>query len=60
MREDRSVLISLRVHLHFEFELLILGFANILEVLAPRQLRFRIKKKFRLGYERYNLNENPV
>ena len=40
-----SVIISMRVHINFELERLILGFGEAIEVLAPRMLRKRIKKK---------------
>lgn len=43
--EDGSVTIQVSVHLNFEFERLILGFGDAIEVLAPRRLKNRIKKK---------------
>lgn len=43
--EDGSVVVSVKVHLNFEFDRLILGFGDSIEVLKPRQLRNRIKKK---------------
>lgn len=43
--EDGSVIISLRVHINFELERLILGFGDSIEVLAPRILKKNIKKQ---------------
>lgn len=43
--DDGSVLIKIKVHLNYELERLILGFGNSIEVLKPRQLRNRIRKK---------------
>lgn len=43
--DDGSVIISLRVHINFELERLILGFGETMEVLAPRILKKRIMKK---------------
>lgn len=40
---DGSVVISLRVHINYELERLILGFGDSIEVLAPRILRRNIK-----------------
>ena len=44
-RENGDVVFTIRVHLNFELERLLLGFGDSLEVLAPRQLRKRIRKK---------------
>ena len=43
--ENGSVTIQVSVHLNFEFERLILGFGDAIEVLSPRRLKSRIKKK---------------
>jgi len=43
---DGSVIVKLNVHLNFEFDRLLLGFGESIEVLKPRGLRSRIKKKF--------------
>jgi predicted DNA-binding transcriptional regulator YafY len=51
---DGAVVISLRVHINFELERLILGFGETIEVLAPRILRNRIKKKVGLTVSQYN------
>lgn len=40
-----SIIIELKVHLNYEFERLILGFGDAIEVIKPRQLKSRIKKK---------------
>ena len=45
--QDGAISIKLRVHMNFELERLILGFAETIEVLHPRRLRSRIKKKLR-------------
>ncbi len=54
---DRSVTISVRVSHNFEFERLILGFGDCLEVVAPKQLRRRIKGKLKKAAEVYK-NQN--
>ncbi len=51
--EDGSVVIKLYVHLNFEFERIIMGFGETMEVMQPRQLRRRIRKKFEKGMELY-------
>ncbi len=51
--EDGAVLIQLRVHLNMEFDRLILGFGNAIEVLKPRMLRNRIQRKLKMAYEQY-------
>ena len=55
--DDGSVLISLNVHLNFELERLILGFGNSIEVIKPRELRKRIKKKLGMAFELYKNNK---
>lgn len=52
--ENKSVVISLRVHINYELERLILGFGDSMEVMAPRMLRSRIKKKLRVAAEKYS------
>lgn len=51
--EDKSVTIKLMVHINFELERLILGFGDAIEVLAPRILRKRIRKKLQLATAKY-------
>ena len=51
--EDGSIEISLLVDFNYEFERLILGFGNHIEVLAPRRLKQRIKKIHKQAYEVY-------
>jgi predicted DNA-binding transcriptional regulator YafY len=51
--EDGAVLIRLRVHLNLEFDRLILGFGNSIEVLKPKILRNRIQRKLKMAYEQY-------
>lgn len=51
--EDGSLIFSIRVHLNFELERLIMGFGETLEVIKPRHLRKRIKKKFEMGSALY-------
>jgi predicted DNA-binding transcriptional regulator YafY len=50
---DGSITIELYVHLNYELERLILGFGETVEVLAPRNLRGKIKKKLRLALGQY-------
>lgn len=52
--KDGSVVFKLKVHLNFEVERLILGFGDSLEVLQPRQLRRRIKKKLKNALKSYS------
>ncbi len=51
---DGSVLVSLKVHLNFEFERLILGFGKAIEVISPRRLRKRIQYNLQVALSRYN------
>ena len=50
-----SVIFKLTVHLNFEFERLILGFGENIEVIKPRLLRNRIKKKLERAAAIYKL-----
>lgn len=43
--EDGMIIIQLDVHINYELERLILGFGESIEVMEPRLLRKRIKKK---------------
>ncbi|MDY8134628.1 WYL domain-containing protein [Aquimarina sp. 2201CG5-10] len=52
--DNGSIIIKLKVHLNFELERLILGFGEAVEVLQPRHLRKRIRKKLEKAYELYN------
>jgi len=53
--EDGSVFIQLCVHLNMEFDRLILGFGDSIEVIKPRILRNRIKKKLGWALEQYSV-----
>lgn len=50
---DGSITVELYVHLNYELERLIMGFGETVEVLAPRNLRGKIKKKLRLALGQY-------
>lgn len=52
--EDGSVLVELVVHLNFEFDRLILGFGNSIEVIEPKILRTRIKRKLKSAIKNYS------
>ncbi|GGB69663.1 WYL domain-containing protein [Flavobacterium suaedae] len=43
--EDKSIIVKLDVHINFELERLILGFGECIEVIKPRLLRRKIRKK---------------
>lgn len=58
--EDGSVIILLKVHLNFELERLILGFGESIEVLKPRMLRKRIRRKLSQALEQYNLGKDHI
>lgn len=51
--ENGSIIFSVCVHLNFELERLIMGFGETIEVIKPRNLRKRIKKKFEMGSKLY-------
>jgi len=51
--EDGSVTISIRVVWNLELERLLIGYAEHLEVISPRQLRQRIRNKFLMAYSAY-------
>lgn len=51
--DQGAILISVKVHLNFEFDRLILGFGNSIEVVKPRILRKRIKKKLERALKSY-------
>ena len=53
MLDDGSIIIELRVHHNFEIERLILGFGDAIEVLKPKRLRNRIRKKLEVALEQY-------
>jgi predicted DNA-binding transcriptional regulator YafY len=57
--EDGSIHIQLRLHLNYELERLILGFGDSIEVLHPKLLRKRIKRKLKSALENYG-PEDPV
>ena len=48
--KDGSVVIKVKVHMNFEFDRLILGFGDSIEVIKPRILKNRIKKYRRETY----------
>lgn len=50
---DGSILISLRLHVNFELERLILGFGESIEVIKPVNLRRRIIKKLKEALKNY-------
>ncbi|MGB1248287.1 MAG: helix-turn-helix transcriptional regulator [Chitinophagales bacterium] len=50
---DNCTIVKLKVHLNMEFERLILGFGESIEVLEPRELRTRILRKFKKGLANY-------
>ena len=50
---DGGITVKLYVHLNYEFERLILGFGDAIEVLGPRLLRNRMKKKMERAYQLY-------
>lgn len=52
--EDGWVTFSMKVTHNFELERLLFGFADSLEVLAPKRLRRAMKKKFRKGMNLYD------
>ena len=51
--EDGSVIIQIHVHLNYELERLILGFGEAIQVLKPKLLRNRIKKKLQRAVKNY-------
>ena len=51
--EDGGIVIELFVEINYEFERLILGFGDSMEVLQPRGLRKRIMNKMRKAHEMY-------
>ncbi|WP_405352221.1 helix-turn-helix transcriptional regulator [Nonlabens sp. Asnod3-H03] len=60
LQEDGSMTFQIFVNLNFELERLILGFGESIEVLKPRNLRQRIKRKTALAariYQKKNRNE---
>ena len=51
--KDGGILIEMTVHLNYEFERLILGFGDAIEVIEPRQLRTRMVKKLKMAVNNY-------
>ncbi|NLR91446.1 helix-turn-helix transcriptional regulator [Flammeovirga agarivorans] len=51
--DDGSVVVSVRVHLNYEFERIILGFGDSMEVLKPWSLKSRIKQRHKKAYHNY-------
>ena len=50
---DGGITVSIYVHLNYEFERLILGFGDAIEVLEPKILRKRIQRKMKKTYQLY-------
>ncbi|WP_121667139.1 helix-turn-helix transcriptional regulator [Mesonia aquimarina] len=53
--KDGSITFKMKVHQNFELERLFLGFAETLEVLAPKKLRRRIAYKLKKAAENYTM-----
>ncbi|UTW65254.1 WYL domain-containing protein [bacterium SCSIO 12643] len=53
INDDGSAIIRVKVHLNFEFERLILGFGNTIQVLKPGTFRRRIQNKLKDALELY-------
>ncbi|WP_420575060.1 helix-turn-helix transcriptional regulator [Kordia sp.] len=51
--EDGSITIKLNVHINYELERMILGFGESIEVLEPKVLRKRIRKKLTAAASKY-------
>ncbi|MGV6860795.1 MAG: helix-turn-helix transcriptional regulator [Putridiphycobacter sp.] len=51
--EDGSITIKLKVDLNYEFERLILGFGPSIEVIEPKMLRRKIKRKLKKSIKNY-------
>jgi predicted DNA-binding transcriptional regulator YafY len=51
--DDGSIVVQLRVHINYEFERLVLGFGDSLEVLEPSYLKRRMVKKFKQALANY-------
>ncbi|MDX2249697.1 MAG: WYL domain-containing protein [Bacteroidia bacterium] len=50
---DGGIIVSVKVHLNFELDRLILSFGESIEVLEPRMLRNRIRKKLNAALKYY-------
>jgi predicted DNA-binding transcriptional regulator YafY len=50
---EKGMIFEITVKLNYELERVLLGYGESLEVLSPRRLRNRIKKKLQLAFERY-------
>ncbi|NER17353.1 helix-turn-helix transcriptional regulator [Spongiivirga citrea] len=53
---DNGMIFKMKVHLNFELERLILGFGDSIEVLEPKQLRKRIRKKLERALGQYEVD----
>ena len=51
--EDGSITIKLNVHINYELERMILGFGDSIEVIEPKLLRKRIRKKIEAAASKY-------
>ncbi len=51
--EDGSVTVSVRLHLNYELERLILGFGESVQVISPKVLKRRIQSKLRKALKQY-------
>jgi len=58
--EDGSIIINLKLKINYEFERLVLGFGNGINVLQPEQLRKRIKYKLQSALKHYDGNNSPA
>ncbi|AXG68313.1 WYL domain protein [Kordia sp. SMS9] len=54
VHKNGSITVQLQVHINFELERLILGFGETIEVLEPRLLRKRIRKKLAAAASQYS------
>ena len=50
----KGIIIQVEVIINFEFERLILGFGETMQVLSPKRLKLRLKRKFADALERYS------
>jgi len=55
--EDGSIVVSVMLHVNYELERLILGFGESMEVLQPKSLRRRIKRKLKNAFQNYRTEE---
>ena len=58
--KDGSMTFSVKVHLNYEFDRLILGFGESVEVIKPRILRRRVKQKLQQALSKYLPREDKL